>query len=138
MTDHYRTTALLGGVVTGLFTLFQYGLLARQAPQRLATGALTLDRDGQWLRGWIGPSLTIPAVTLVIGLVAGWLATGPAARPTWAGARAGAAAGFGALLAVTLVFTALLAWLGTDAAVQTFVRMSELHPEARLAPDVIP
>jgi hypothetical protein len=129
---------LAGALVAGLFALVQYGLMARQVPGLIAAGRLTLDGGGLWLRDWVGPSLTVPTITLAVGLVVGWLAAQAPDRPTQAGARAGAAAGFGALLAVTLVCTGLLAWLGGNPAVQEVVRLSEPHPEARLAPEAIP
>lgn len=138
MRHHAKIEILAGALVAGLFALVQYGLMARQVPGLIAAGRLTLDGGGLWLRDWVGPSLTVPTLTLAVGLVAGWLAAQAPERSAQAGARAGAAVGFGALLAVTLVCTGLLAWLGGNPAVQELVRLSEPHPEARLAPEVIP
>lgn len=137
MQRHYRTATLAGGLVAGLITLVQYRPLALRIPQLAASGGLIVN-DGLWLRDWVGPSLTIPTVTLAVGLVAGWLAAREAGRPAYAGARAGAAAGGGALLVLTIIFAALLAWVCRDPAVQELVRLSEPHPEARLAPEAIP
>lgn len=138
MRYRYGSATLAGALVAGLFTLIQYGLLARQVPAMIEAGRLTADSTGLWLRDWIGPSLTIPTISLAIGLVAGWLAADGTTQSTQAGTRAGAAAGVGALFAVTLVCAGLLAWLGRDPAVQQLVQLSEPHPEARLAPETIP
>lgn len=138
MRYRYGPSILAGGLVAGLFALLEYGLMARQVPSLIAAGRLTINGEGLWLRDWIGPSLTVPTIMLAVGLIAGWLASrraGPAAN---AGTRAGFAVGFGALLAVTLVCTGLLAWLGGNPAVQELVRLSEPHPEARLTPATIP
>lgn len=138
MRPRYGLSMLAGALVAGLFTLMQYGLMARQVPELIATGAFSIDRDGLWLRDWVGPALTVPTVMLAVGLLAGWL-TAPRADPlAHASTRAGFAVGVGALAAVTLICTGLLAWLGNDPAVQELVQLSEPHPEARLAPAVIP
>jgi hypothetical protein len=138
MRHPYRLAALCGAIAAALFALVQYGLLALQVPALIAAGSFAVDERGLWLRGWMGPALTIPAVLLAVGLLAGWLATRSAERSAQAGTRAGAAAGFGALLAVTLTLGALTAWLAADPVVQELVRLSEPHPEARLAPALIP
>lgn len=146
MQSHNRIALLAGSAVAGLFALVQYGLMARQVPQLLAQparsaiadGALTIDGDGLWLRAWVGPSLTVPTIVLAVGLLAGWFAPQSPEQPAQAGTRAGAAAGLGALVAVAIVCTALLAWLGADPAVQELVRLSEPDPAARIAPATVP
>lgn len=138
MRPRYGVFILAGAFVAGLFTLLQYGPLVSQAPSLIAAGALTINGEGLWLRDWIGPSLTVPTIMLAVGLIAGWLATRRADATAYAGTRTGFAIGFGALLAVTLVCAGLLARLGGNPAVQELVRLSEPHPEARLAPAAIP
>lgn len=138
MRPRYGLSMLAGALVAGLFALVQYGLMARQVPEMITTGALTITRDGLWLRDWIGPALTIPTVMLAVGLITGWVAAPRAEPVNHAATRAGFAAGVGALVAVTLICAGLLAWLGTHPAVQELVRLSEPHPEARLAPAAIP
>lgn len=138
MQRHYLKTALTSGGIVGLFTLYQYGFLARSVQRLLASGEIALGPGGNALQPWVGPSLLIPTLALFIGAVAGWLATRGPEAGRLAGARAGGAAGLGALAATTIVLTGLLAWVGTDPVVQEFVRMSEPHPEARLSPAAIP
>lgn len=138
MRYRYGPSILAGALVAGLFALLEYGLIARQIPSLIAAGRLTVNGEGVWLRDWIGPSLTVPTIMLAVGLIAGWLATRRADAAANAGTRAGFGVGFGALLAMTLVCTGLLAWLGGDPAVQELVRLSEPHPAARLDPETIP
>lgn len=138
MRKHYGLSMLAGALIAGLFALAQYGLMARQVPELIAAGAFTIDRDGLWLRDWIGPSLLVPTVMLAVGFLAGWLAVPQVEPSAHNGTRAGFAVGFGALVAVTLVCTGLLAWLGGNPTVQELVRLSEPQPEARLDPAAIP
>lgn len=134
----YLTTALIGGLVSGLVTVARYGPLAREVPQLLAASDPSAGLGAVSSQAWVGPSPLIPGVVLVLGIVAGWLATRGGAMERWAGARVAAAGGFGALVVVTALFTVMIATLGADPVVQAFVQASEPHPEARIASDMIP
>ncbi|HMQ33633.1 MAG TPA: hypothetical protein PKD53_23070 [Chloroflexaceae bacterium] len=131
-------TALIGGLVIGLVTQVRYGALARDVPRLLAASDPAVGEVALASRAWVGPSLLIPGVALLVGIMAGWQATRRGATASWSGARAGAAAGGGALIASTVVFTAMLAVVAGDPLVQAFVQASEPRPEARLAPELIP
>lgn len=130
-------TALIGGLVIGLVTQFRYSPLARNVPQLLAASDPAAGWSAFASQAWVGPSLLIPGVALLVGIIASWLVTRGDTTPGWRGARVGAAAGFGALVACTLVFTALLGVVGSDPLVQAFVQASEPHPEARLSAELI-
>lgn len=134
----YVTTTLIGGLVGGLVTVARYGPLAREVPELLAAGDPSAGIGAVSSQAWVGPSLVIPAVALVLGIVAGWLTTRGGAMSRWAGARVAAAGGFGALVVVTAMFTVMIATLGADPVVQAFVQANEPHPEARIASDMIP
>ncbi|NTU78340.1 MAG: hypothetical protein HGA45_02875 [Chloroflexales bacterium] len=125
----------VAGMIAGVVVaLLQFGALVALAPQ-VIRGQVPAVQVGEI----VGGDWALPLLGAVAGVIAGWLALrGATDGPIWRGLRAGAAAGAGIFIGVTLAFAGLLAMLGADPAVQEFIRMSEPHPEARLAPAAIP
>jgi hypothetical protein len=79
----------------------------------------------------------MPLATLIIALVGSWLAYRDSGGGDALGLRMGAWAGVGALVSLTLVFAVVFFVIGSNPAVQEFVRASEPHPEARLPYETI-
>lgn len=125
--------ALAGLIIGVMVPLLQYGTLVALASQ--FTGVQVVAVSGGTSIGY----WALPVLGGIGGLLAGWLAlrgngTGEGKR----GTRAGIAFGIGMLIGVMLSFSGMLALLGSDPAVQEFVRMSEPHPEARAPVALIP
>jgi hypothetical protein len=86
-----------------------------------------------------GPLLIGPLAALAIGIGVVWYEVAETGGSSAGrGLRLGAVAGVGALIGSVIAFTVVLAVIGSNPAVQEFVRASEPHPEARIPADMIP